>query len=259
MNAIRQFFLVVALLAGTAVAMASERVDIPLDADSAAMLYVFPAEDDSRVAVISCPGGGYAHHAMNHEGFDMAEWFTSQGITYAVLRYRLPDGVRTVPSEDGFKAIRLMRGMADKVGIMGFSAGGHLASTLATHYPDSLTRPDFQILFYPVVTMDASFTHRGSRDNLLGKNSSEETVVLYSNEKQVSADTPEAIVFHCADDKSVPVRNALDYCGALAACGVPVTMHIFPTGGHGWGFRDSYEYKPAWTSMLGDWLKHIRK
>ncbi len=237
---------------------AADRIEIALTPDSAAMLYIFPAENPNGLGVISCPGGGYAIHAMDHEGFEFADWFNSRGINYAVLRYRLPYGNYEIPASDGYKAIGIMKEMCDKTGVMGFSAGGHLASTLATHYPDPASRPDFQILFYPVISMDASKTHYGSRENLLGKDAPDELVTLYSNECQVTADTPEALIFHCADDKVVPVANALDYCAALAANDVPVTMSIFPTGGHGWGFHDSYTYKKDWTVALDEWLKGLR-
>ena len=140
---------------------------------------VYRAEHPNGMAVIMCPGGGYARLAMNHEGHDMAPWFNTQGITYVVLKYRMPNGHNEVPFSDVEQAIRLVRQHAAewninpaKVGIMGASAGGHLASTLATHYTSKETRPDFQILLYPVITMDANFTHAGSRENLITKNPS---------------------------------------------------------------------------------------
>ena len=157
--------------------MAKEPVKIPLGTDKdAGMMYVYPADKSSGVAVVGCPGGGYAMKAMDHEGFDFAGELNNLGVTYAVVDYRLPHGQSEVPGDDVRKAIKIMREHAkewgiDKTGVMGFSAGGHLASTVATHY-DKESRPDFQILFYPVITMDPEYTHMGSRANLLGENPS---------------------------------------------------------------------------------------
>ncbi|MCM1067819.1 MAG: alpha/beta hydrolase [Muribaculaceae bacterium] len=240
--------------------IAAAPVDIEIfnDGTERAVLHVFPAEKSSGKAIVCCPGGGYAMRAMEHEGYAFVPWLNEQGITLGVLEYRLPAGRDTVPGNDARRAVALMRERGaewgvDKVGIMGFSAGGHLASTVATHC-DPATRPDFQILFYPVVSMDAAITHAGSRENLIGPDPSAALVELYSNEKQVSADTPEAIIFHSSDDTVVPVENTLGYYRALTAAGVPASMHIFATGGHGWGFNDAYTYKPVWTAILADWL-----
>lgn len=144
----------------------------------------------------------------------------------------------------------------EKIGIMGSSAGGHLASTAATHF-DSETRPDFQILFYPVVTMDKKLTHGGSRDNLLGKNPSAELVEKYSNEKQVTPQTPPAFIMHSSDDKVVPVENSVNYYLALVKNNVPASLHIYPIGGHGWGYNDSFIYKRQWTDELEKWLREL--
>lgn len=184
-----------------------------------AILYVYPAEKGNGLSVVACPGGGYSILAMHHEGTDMAAWFNSQGITYAVLRYRMPNGHDEVPLSDVHQAIRVMRSHADdwqvkKVGVMGASAGGHLASTAATHF-DAETRPDFQILFYPVISMDPKINHRGSRINLLGQNPSAEKVREYSNELQVTPQTPPAFIMHSSDDTAVPVANSLNYFQAL--------------------------------------------
>ena len=146
-----------------------------------------------------------------------------------------------------------------KLGIMGASAGGHLASTVATHFTDNETRPDFQILFYPVITMDLSYTHKGSHDNLLGKNASKELEDKYSNEKQVTAQTPQAFIMHSSDDHAVPVANSINYYLALVKNNVSATLHTYPIGGHGWGFRDSFLYKRQWTGELEKWLREINK
>lgn len=223
---------------------------------------VYRAEHPNGMAVIMCPGGGYARLAMNHEGHDMAPWFNTQGITYVVLKYRMPNGHKEVPFSDVEQAIRLVRQHAAewninpaKVGIMGASAGGHLASTLATHYTSKETRPDFQILLYPVITMDANFTHAGSRENLITKNPSADLIAKYSNELQVNAQTPQAFIALSSDDKAVLPQNSINYYLALLKHNVPATMHIYPTGGHGWGFRDNFTYKRQWTDELEKWLR----
>ena len=224
---------------------------------------VYRAEHPNGMAVIMCPGGGYARLAMNHEGHDMAPWFNTQGITYVVLKYRMPNGHKEVPFSDVEQAIRLVRQHAAewninpaKVGIMGASAGGHLASTLATHYTSKETRPDFQILLYPVITMDANFTHAGSRENLITKSPSADLIAKYSNELQVNAQTPQAFIALSSDDKAVLPQNSINYYLALLKHNVPATMHIYPTGGHGWGFRDNFTYKRQWTDELEKWLRN---
>lgn len=222
-------------------------------------LTVYPAAKPNGLSIVACPGGGYARLAMDHEGHDMAAWFNAQGITYAVLKYRMPNGHHDVPLSDALQAIRLMRAHADewhigKVGIMGSSAGGHLACTAATHFtPDS--RPDFQILFYPVVTMNLDNCHRGSRENLLGKTPSDEQVKLYSNELQVTEQTPPAFIMHSSDDRTVPVSNSVNYYLALVNHKVSASLHTYPIGGHGWGFRDQFVYKTQWTQELEKWLR----
>lgn len=227
-----------------------------------ATLTIYPARNPNGQAIIACPGGGYAGIATTHEGHAMAAWFNTQGITYAVLHYRMPYGKHEIPLSDAHQAIRYMRKHADKwgikqLGIMGSSAGGHLASTAATHFTKE-TRPDFQILFYPVVTM-TDYTHKGSKNNLLGKNPSEELVKLYSNELQVTERTPPAFIMHSSDDTAVPVLNSINYYLAMHKYGVSATMHLYPVGGHGWGFNDSFPYKSQWTDEMEKWLREINK
>ena len=221
---------------------------------------VYHPEQPNGMAVIMCPGGGYGRLAVDHEGHDMAPWFCGQGITYIVLKYRMPNGHSDVPLTDARKAIRLVRQHAGewnidpyKIGIMGASAGGHLASTLATHY-DWETRPDFQILLYPVVTMQQN-THGGSRNALLGENPAPELIREFSNELQVTSDTPQAFIVLSSDDGSVPPSNGVGYYLALQKNKVPASLHVYPTGGHGWGFRDSFKYKQQWTQELEKWLR----
>ena len=226
-----------------------------------ATLTIYPAKKPNGQAIVACPGGGYAGIATTHEGHDMAAWFNTQGITYAVLHYRMPYGKHEIPLSDAHQAIRYMRKNAEKwgikrLGIMGSSAGGHLASTAATHF-DAETRPDFQILFYPVVTM-TDYTHQGSKDNLLGKNPSEELVKLYSNELQVTEQTPPAFIMHSSNDDAVPVLNSINYYLALCKHGVWSSMHLYPIGGHGWGYNESFPYKAQWKNELEKWLREIR-
>lgn len=226
------------------------------------ILIVYPAEKPNGQAVIACPGGGYGYLAKYHEGTDMAPWFNDQGITYAVLLYRMPEHHHDVPLSDTQQAIKLLRSKAaeygiKQVGIMGSSAGGHLAATTATHFTGDADRPDFQILFYPVVSLDPAITHSGTRHNLLGKKPDPALNWLYSNETQVTPQTPPAFIMHSADDEAVHPDNSIRYYQALRQANVPVELNIYPVGGHGWGFGDGFPYKGAWTSALSIWLKNL--
>ena len=225
-------------------------------------LTVYPAPHPNGMAIIMCPGGGYSGLAMHHEGHDMASWFNTQGITYAVLKYRMPNGHHEVPLSDAEQAIRMVRKHAaewgvnpQRVGIMGASAGGHLAASLATLYSSDKTRPDFQILFYPVISMQKGVTHGGSRQNLIGENPSQELEQKYSLERQVSPRTPQAFIMLSSDDDAVPPINGIGYFLALRDHKVPASLHAYPTGGHGWGFRDNFTYKRQWTEELEKWLR----
>ena len=227
-------------------------------------LTVYPATEVNGMAIVACPGGGYGKLATDHEGKDMAAWFNNQGITYAVLKYRMPNGHKEVPLSDARQAMRILRHRAGewqlkRIGIMGFSAGGHLASTVATHFEDEESHPDFQILFYPVISMDPEYTHRGTHDNLLGKQPAKEEEDDFSNELHVDGNTPPAFILHSSDDRSVPVAHSLNYYMALLRHQVPATLHIYPIGGHGWGYRDSFTYKREWTGELEKWLREINK
>lgn len=239
---------------------AAEPVTVELYPDSlpGVVMYVYPADKGDGTAIVSCPGGAYALRAMGHEGHEFAPWLNDHGISYAVVEYRLPEGRHEVPSADVEQAIRIMRSHADewgasRVGVMGFSAGGHLASTVATHARGE-ARPDFQILFYPVITMNPSFTHHVTHDKLLGDNATPQLEQLYSNELQVTRDTPPALILSTWDDDCVPVKNTIAYAQSLSAADVPAAVYIFPTGGHGWGFHDTYAYKPLWQQLFLDWL-----
>ncbi len=215
-------------------------------------------------AVVCCPGGGYSHLATDHEGYAWAPFFNERGIALIVLKYRMPHGHTDVPISDAKEALRVVRENAQKwnidprkVGIMGSSAGGHLASTVATH-SDSLTAPAFQILFYPVVTFDYKYTHKGSRHGLIGEQATQEMVDLYSNEKQVTAQTPPAIMLLSDDDRVVPSPNSVNYYLALKQHGIKATMHIYPSGGHGWGSRENFKYHKEMMSDLSAWLETVK-
>ncbi len=220
-------------------------------------LYVYPAKKPNGIIVIDCPGGGYYGLCMGKEGSDMAQWLNAQGITLAVLKYRMPNGHTEVPLDDARQAIKLVRrkasdwgGDPDKIGIMGCSAGGHLAASLATLYTAKDERPDFQVLFYPVISMEKGVTHQGSRDNLLGNDPSSEKVKKYSLANAVTSQTPQAFIILSGDDRTVPIQNSMDYYTALRKNNVPATMHIYPSGGHGWGFNDSFPFKRSWTGDM---------
>ena len=216
------------------------------------------------MAVICLPGGGYTHLAVDHEGYDWAPYFNDLGFAFVVLKYRMPHEVTDVPICDAKEALRIVRENAEKwginpkkVGIMGSSAGGHLATTVATHSLPG-TEPNFQILFYPVVTMEVNYTHNGSRQNLIGTNPTKETADLYSNDMQVSSNTPRAILLLSDDDKVVPSPNSVNYYLALRRHNVPATMHIYPSGGHGWGCRKNFKYHNEMMADLTAWLKTLK-
>ena len=224
-------------------------------------VYLPDAKKATGRAVVCCPGGGYQHLAMQHEGHDWAPFFTAQGIALIVVKYRMPHGFYTVPQEDAEQAIRLVRSHASEwnvnpndVGIMGFSAGGHLASTVATHSTGK-NAPNFQILFYPVISMEQGITHKGSRDNLIGEKPKRKLVNEYSNDQHVGKSTPRAFIALAHDDRAVPPVNSLSYYEALCNQKVPTSMHIYPTGGHGFGIRQSFAYHLELMLELRSWLQ----
>ena len=226
-------------------------------------LLVFPAKNPNGLCVIMCPGGGYNYVAAKHEGTDMADWFNSFGVTFAVLKYRMPNGHCDIPLEDALRAMEIMRSRSSewgysKVGIMGGSAGGHVASSVAVHYNSPATRPDFQILLYPVITTKGRFVP-GRGFLLLGKDATQEQADYYSNELHVTPDCPPAFIAHSFDDRTVPISDSMDYASALYKNKVPVSIHVYPEGDHGWGFRDSFKYKREWTSELEKWLRDFVK
>lgn len=224
-------------------------------------LTIYPAENPNGTALVMCPGGAYAGLAAKHEGSDLAKDLNPAGITLAVLKYRMPNGHNEVPLDDARQALRLIRSRAAEfginpahVGIGGASAGGHLASTLATHAADSASIPNFQVLLYPVITMREGVTHQGSRENLLGQAPSEQMVKHFSNERQVTGSTPPAFIVVSTDDEVVPMQNSLDYFDALVKAGVPVSMHVYPVGNHGWAYRPEFPYQDQWVEELLRWM-----
>lgn len=245
--------------------------------NATAELLVFLPKEEKRtsMAVVICPGGGYGHLSIKHEGEEMARWLNELGITAVVLKYRMPNGRHRIPLADVQRAMRWIRARAEdwnidpqKIGIAGFSAGGHLASTLATHFDsgnpkaqDRLARlscrPDFVVLFYPVISMKSGLTHIGSRKALLGTQPTQEVIEKYSNELHVSAKTPPVFLVHCDDDATVSPLNSVVFYQALKKHRIPAVMYIFPTGGHGWGMRDSFAYYPEWTRLLEKWLDEM--
>lgn len=238
-------------------------------------MYPAPVEKATGTAVIICPGGGYWGLAISHEGAAVAQWLNSMGITAFVLKYRLPDEAimknKSIgPLQDGQEAIRIVRRHArewginpDRIGIMGFSAGGHLASTLSTHFNEKVydatdttsARPDFSLLIYPVVSMDKQITHMGSRINLLGGNPTEEQVKRFSNELQVSNETPPAFMVHSMDDGAVSVQNSIEYALAMQKHDVPCELHIYQSGGHGYGLGRSENTESSWPDVCRKWLE----
>ena len=226
-------------------------------------MLAFPAskEKANGTAVLICPGGGYGGVAFRHEGKDIAKWFNNLGVSAFVLYYRMPNGHYTVPLTDAQTAMDIIHKRAkewninqNKIGIMGFSAGGHLASTVGTHFKTNEERPAFMILGYPVVTMDSTLTHRGSRNNLLGKKPSDDLVKLYSNELQVTKKTPPTYIVHATDDKTVPVKNSIQLYQALKEKKIEAQLDTFAVGGHGFGMRKKGIPADNWPELLKTWM-----
>ena len=226
-------------------------------------------------AVLIFPGGGYHGLAYDWEGTDIAKWLNANGIAAFVVKYRLPVSASIInrheaPLQDAQRAIRIVKskseewGITEKVGIIGFSAGGHLASTLGTHYEEETNgandnieaisaRPDFMLLIYPVISFQNN-PHAGSRDALLGENQSEQLLQYYSSETQVTPSTPPTILIHSSDDGAVPVENSLDFYNALREHNVPAELHIFPYGGHGYSLALDDPHLHSWTDLVIQWI-----
>lgn len=255
-------------LAGAPGALGTEEIDKPSLAP-----YLTPAGRGTGAAVIVCPGGGYGGLSMDKEGDQIAKWLNSLGVSAFVLKYRLgPKYHHPVELGDAQRAIRTVRSKAseyrllpDRIGIMGFSAGGHLASTAGTHFDagdpgasdpiDRLSsRPDFLVLCYPVISF-GEFAHQGSRRNLIGENPDPTLVQSLSNETQVTAHTPPTFLFHTTTDASVPVENSVMFYSALRKAGVPAELHIYERGPHGVGLAQTDEALSSWPARLADWLR----
>lgn len=231
------------------------------------------AEKANGTAIIVCPGGGYSNTSMSHEGYEVAKALNEMGVAAFVLKYRIPNdstmiNKETGPIQDAQKAIQMVRRRAAewhvntaRVGIMGFSAGGHLASTAGTHFlhlylndkDTTSLRPDFLVLLYPVISFSDSLAHMGSRNQLIGKNPSPQKILEFSNELQVTAQTPPTFLVHAEDDKTVKVQNSVEFYLALQKNKVPAEMHLYPKGGHGFGM-DNATTKDKWMERLQNWL-----
>jgi acetyl esterase/lipase len=257
-------------------------VRISLVQQPAIEVYLPSKQNATGQAVIICPGGGYGVLAYDWEGTDIAKWLNANGIAAIVLKYRLPNSKSNIvpqlsPLLDAQRAIRTTRANAekwhikrDKIGIMGFSAGGHLASTAGTHFdagnanaPDTIDRlscrPDFMILMYPVITMSQPYMHQGSRNNLIGANADSALAKYYSNDLQVTKETPPTFLVHATDDGGVPVENSLSFYQALKNNKVPAEMHIYPYGGHGFSLAIGKGYLATWPDRCIDWLRSLYK
>jgi acetyl esterase/lipase len=246
--------------------------------DPTITVYLPEKEKATGAAVVICPGGGYRLLAIQHEGHDVAKWFNEFGVAGIVVKNRLPTSdnitdTSEVAMTDAQRAVRMVRHHAadwgvktDKIGIMGFSAGGHLASTVGTHFDYGINnstdpiqklscRPDFMILIYPVISMSEDYMHAGSMKNLLGDNQSYEQKLRFSNEKQVTAETPPTILIHSSDDKSVQVANSIRFYEALIENKIPAELHIFNSGGHGYGLgrKDGTSHN-LWPENCKAWM-----
>lgn len=258
----------------------TEIVRISLVQEPALDVYLPSKRNATGKAVIICPGGGYHYLSYDWEGIDVAKWFNSKGIAAFVLKSRLPNSKSVkvsheAPLQDAQRAIRIVRSQSEKwgikknkIGIIGFSAGGHLASTLGTQFDkanqfkemsvDTISaRPDFMALIYPVITMRDDYAHKGSKNALLGENPSDDLVNQFSNELQVHEKTPPAFIVHSQDDKAVPVENSLNLYKSLKDNGVKTEMHIYPEGGHGYGLALGKGHLQTWTDRLYDWLQSL--
>lgn len=226
-------------------------------------MYAYPASNENNcgTAVLICPGGGYSGVSAVKEGAEIAKWFNELGVSAFVLYYRMPNGHYEIPLKDAQTALSIIHKRSrewkinkKKIGIMGFSAGGHLASTVGTHFKTKAERPAFMLLAYPVVTMNKDLTHKGSRDNLLGKNPSDELVKLYSNELQVNKQTPPTFIIHARDDGAVPIANSENLLEALQKNKVPAKLVTYDEGGHGFGMRKKGIPVENWPQKMKSWL-----
>ncbi|MBN1363064.1 MAG: alpha/beta hydrolase [Sedimentisphaerales bacterium] len=242
-------------------------------------VYLPPQEKATGTAVVICPGGGYGHLALSHEGHQIARWLNSFGVAGFILTYRHRNSGagygHPAPLQDAQRAIRTVRSRAsewgikaDRIGVLGFSAGGHLASTAETHFNDKVyeprdeideasARPDFAVLIYPVVSMAEPYTHRGSVQNLLGRQPSQEMLDRMSGEKNVTAQTPPTFLIATWEDTAVPAENSINFYLALREAKVPAEMHVFQKGPHGFGLGATIPGTNAWPDLCVQWMKGL--
>ena len=260
--------LLLAFLSLAASAQTARKFVMNITSDGQSTLTAYLPEHPTGRAVVGCPGGGYVKLSMQNEGHDWAPFFNGQGIAYFVLKYRMPNGDRSIPMSDARQAMRTVRDSAEawginprSVGIMGFSAGGHLASTISTH-TEWAERPDFSILFYPVISMNERETHRGSCQNFLGAEGQQDKQLVreYSNFNAVRRHlTPPAIILTTNDDRVVhPVTNGIAYYSAMRRAGNDCALYVYPTGGHGFGMNVKFKYHDQMLSDLTSWLNTLR-
>ena len=264
----RWMFFGLLLFGITAQAKTARKFTLDLTDDGKAQMVCFLPDSSSGRAIVGVPGGGYSVLSNGHEGYLASDWLNNQGIAYFVVNYRLPNGDRSLPIGDVQKGIRTVRDSAavwginpHDIGIMGFSAGGHLSSVIST-LSDFDVRPDFTILFYPVISMDERVSHKWSCINFLGEegHNDPELVSQYSTQNAVRRHlTPPAIILTASDDRLVPfVTNGLEYYKAMRNAGNECTMHVYPTGDHGFGFGPWFKYHDLLLEDLGNWLKHLQ-
>ena len=264
-NMRKYLFLLLASVALTLTAQTARKVTVNITADGQANIVGYLPEHPTGKAIVDCPGGGYSHLSMTNEGHDWAEYFNKQGIAFFVLTYRMPKGDRTIPVSDAQNAIRTVRDSAQvwninprDVGIMGFSAGGHLASTVSTH-SEFDCRPDFSILFYPVISMDERVSHKWSCVNFLSAEGQKDPALVHDFSTQNAVRrhlTPPAIIISASDDRLVPfVTNGLEYYKAMRNAGNDCAMLVYPTGDHGFGFGTWFKYHDQLLNDLGAWLQ----
>lgn len=248
------------------------------DGDIPKLTVYLPDKDKATGAsVVICPGGGYGHLAIDHEGHQIAQWLNSFGVAGFILQYRHRNSGagygHPAPLQDAQRAVRTVRSRADEwsvkpdcIGILGFSAGGHLASTGVTHFDDKVyeprddidkasARPDFGVLVYPVISFVEPFTHVGSRQNLLGADASRELMEKFSSERQVTAQTPPCFLIHTWEDTGVPAENSVYFYLAMRKAKVPAELHLFAKGPHGFGLGQKIEGTSAWPTLCQNWMK----
>lgn len=258
----------------------AENGNITCTGDNARMEIYIPKKPNGQMVIV-CPGGGYWKVASSLEGLHVAEWMVDRGITVCVLIYRVAEKKWEIPLQDVQNAFRYCRAHASEwgvsqIGVMGFSAGGHLAACASNLYKDDITRPDFSVLIYPVISFDRKYVKNGTRNKLIGelsewddKEQLDELIAYYSMENHVTSKTPTAFLACCMDDPGVPVTHSLTYYSKLFEHGVPAEMHIYPSGGHGWGFgyerfnpkgKDKFAYaRSEFEASLERWLEGLRK